>query len=242
VERIVYDRMAAHDTRHWWYRARRTILSRVIAREIILPDPARILEIGCGTGHNLAMLGQFGTVDALEVDPAARAIAARRHGRDVGDAPLPTLAGIPNSAYDLIALFDVLEHIADDHRALVSIRARLVPGGRLLITVPAHAWMWSGHDIANHHFRRYSKSGLRTVLEGAGLKVEMLSAFNSLLFPLAVAARGVARITGKEGSDDALPPAPVNALFHAIFAVEAQLVGRVPMPPGLSLIAIASVL
>ncbi len=240
MDRIIYDRMAEHDSQHWWYRARRKVLASVIAREISMPKGARILEIGCGTGHNLGMLGSFGTVDAIEIDPASRAIAAERLGKPVSDAPLPELAGVAEASYDLIALLDVLEHIADDHAALVAIAKRLKPGGRILLTVPAHPWMWSGHDVANHHQRRYTKSGFRSAIEGAGFRITTFSWLNALLFPAAVAQRLLARATGKEGSDDALPPAPVNAVFEFVFGLEAQLVGRLPLPPGLSLIAVAS--
>ncbi len=241
MDRIIYDRMAEHDTKHWWYRARRKILSSLISRNIILPADARILEIGCGTGHNLSMLAKFGHVDAIEIDPAARAIAADRLGRSVGDAPLPMLAGIGEGQYDLIALLDVLEHIDDDHAALIGIKRLLRPGGRLLITVPAHQWMWSAHDIANHHFRRYSKGQLQRVIDAAGFKHSLLSSFNSLLFPLAVISRFAGRMLGKEGSDDALPSATINRLFEAVFGLEAHLVGRVPLSPGVSLVAIVAV-
>jgi SAM-dependent methyltransferase len=240
MERIIYDRMAEHDTRHWWYRARRKVLSALIKRYAAVPAKAQILEIGCGTGHNLGMLGAFGSVDAIEVDAQARSLASQRLGRDVRNAPLPELSGIAEASYDLIALLDVLEHIEDDHAALVSIGKRLKGNGRVLLTVPAHPWMWSGHDVANHHHRRYTRAAFRAVIEGAGFRIERLSAFNSLLFPLAVAQRGMSKLIGKEGSDDALPSAPINAAFEAIFGLEAHLVGKVPMPPGLSFVAIAS--
>ena len=240
MERVVYDRMAELDSRHWWYRARREILGDLIAREIALPDDARILEIGCGTGHNLAMLGRFGAVDAIEIDGAARAIASRRLGHAVGDAPLPGLPGIPKHHYDLVALLDVLEHVEGDREALVSIAGKLKPGGRILITVPAFPWMWSAHDVVNHHHRRYTKASLRKVVGEAGLRIELLSWFNSLLFPLAAAARLAGRVSGKEDSDDALPPRPVNALFEAIFGLERHAIGRLPFPPGVSLVAIVS--
>jgi len=239
MDRIVYDRMAAHDSTHWWYRARRDILADYLARYGGLPEGARILEIGCGTGHNLPMLAAFGTVDAIEIDPAARAIASRRLGREVGAAPLPTLAGVPKGHYDLIAVLDVVEHIEDDVAALAAMRERLAPGGRNLITVPAHQWMWSAHDVVNYHHRRYSRATLVKAISATGLKPRKLGYFNSLLFPLAAGARVAGRITGRDDSDDAPPAAPLNRLFEGIFRLERHLVGRVPMPPGVSIVTFA---
>lgn len=240
MERVVYDRMAELDSQHWWYRARREILSDLIAREIKLPVDARILEIGCGTGHNIPMLERFGRVDAIEIDAAARAIASRRLGHAVSDAPLPDLPGVADRQYDLIAILDVLEHVEGDREALRSIARKLKPGGRILITVPAFPWMWSAHDVVNHHHRRYTKKTLKTVIGEAGLKLDFMSYFNSLLFPLAAAARLAGRITGKEDSDDALPPKPVNKLFETLFGLERHAIGRIPFPPGVSIAAIVS--
>jgi hypothetical protein len=100
--------------------------------------------------------------------------------------------------------------------------------------------MWSAHDVVNHHTRRYTKRGFREAVESAGLKLELLSYFNSLLFPLAAAARLAGRVTGKEDSDDTLPPAPLNKTFEFLFGLERYAIGRVPFPPGVSLVAIAS--
>jgi len=239
MDRIVYDRMAAHDSTHWWYRARRDILSDYLARYGGLPAGARILEIGCGTGHNLPMLAKFGSVEAIEIDPAARGIASERLGRAVGDAPLPDLPGVERGAYDLVAVLDVVEHIADDVAALAAMRSLLKPGGKVLIAVPAHQWMWSAHDVVNHHHRRYSKRTLSAAIEAAGLRAVKLRWFNSLLFPLAAAARIVGRLRGKDDSDDSPPARPLNALFERIFRLERHLVGRVPMTPGVSLVTLA---
>lgn len=241
MERIIYDRMAELDTRHWWYRARRDVLRDLIAREIRLPAEARVLEVGCGTGHNLAMLAGFGAVDAVELDAQARAVASDRLGRAVIDARLPELDGLNSGAYDLVAALDVVEHVENDVAALKGLARCLAPGGRILITVPAFPFLWSGHDVANHHFRRYTRATLRKAIADAGLKIEMLSWFNSLLFPLAVAQRTASKLTGKEGSDDALPPAPLNAAFETVFRLERHLVGRMSLPPGVSLVAILSV-
>ncbi|WP_205479719.1 class I SAM-dependent methyltransferase [Sphingomonas arenae] len=240
MERIVYDRMAELDQQHWWYRARREVLAALIRRRVRPPAGARILEIGCGTGHNLAMLGQFGDVEAIEVDPAARAVAEQRLGRPVGSAPLPDLTGVPERAFDMIASLDVIEHIEDDAAALASIARRLKPGARFLMTVPAHQWMWSAHDVVNHHHRRYSKRQLKALVDASPLKLEAIGYLNSLLFPVAVAARLAGRITGKDDSDDKLPPAPFNTALERAFALERHLIGRVSLTPGLSLFAIAS--
>lgn len=240
MDRIVYDRMAAHDTTHWWYRARREILSDYLTRYGDLPQGARILEIGCGTGHNLPMLASFGEVDAIEIDETAAAKASERLGKAVGSAPLPELNGVAPGSYDLVAVLDVVEHVEDDVAALKAIASVLRPGGKILITVPAHQWMWSAHDVVNHHKRRYSKTTLISALEKAGLRWRKLRWFNSLLFPVAVAHRVLGKLTGKDDSDDSPPPAPLNAAFEAIFGLERHIVGRLPMPPGLSIIALAS--
>lgn len=240
MERVVYRQMAELDQRHWWYRARRRVLAELILREAMPPPDARVLEIGCGTGHNLAMLGGFGTVDAIELDDEARAIAERRLGREVLNAPLPELAGVPDRAYDLIATLDVIEHIDDDRAALGAIASKLKPGGKLVMTVPAHRWMWSAHDVVNHHKRRYSKAGLRRLIDGSPLKLEKLGYFNSLLFPLAVAERLASKLRGKDDADVKLPSGPLNGALEAIFGAERHLVGRLPLPPGLSLFAVAS--
>jgi SAM-dependent methyltransferase len=240
MERVVYDRMAQYADRHWWYRARREVLADLITRRIRPPADARILEIGCGTGPNLDMLARFGTVDAVEIDPAARAIASQRLGRPVYDAPLPGLEGIPEGAYDLVAILDVLEHVEADREALVSIAGKLKPGGRILIAVPAHPWMWSAHDVVNHHKRRYTKASLAAVIAAAGLKLGFMGYFNSILFPLAAGARLAGRMVRDEDSGDKLPSAPVNFLFERLFRLERYAIGRLPFPPGVSIAAIAS--
>jgi len=154
--------------------------------------------------------------------------------------PLPELAGVKNRHYDLIGAFDVIEHIDDDQAAINSIAAKLKPGGKFVMTVPAHQWMWSAHDTVNHHKRRYSKRGLRRLIEGSPLKLDKIGYFNSLLFPLAIAERLAAKLRGKEDADLKLPFAPLNTALEKTFAAERHLVGRLPLPVGLSLFAVAS--
>jgi SAM-dependent methyltransferase len=238
MERAVFDRMAELDQEHWWFTARRRILAEVIGRVARPPKRARLLEVGCGTGHNLPMLAHFGDVDACELDDAARTLASERFGRSVQEARLPDLSMFPEAGYDVVALLDVLEHVPKDRPALDAILTRLKPGGALVLTVPANKWMWSAHDVAHHHFRRYSRRQLKQLALAAGYRVELLSYFNTLLFPAVAAARIIGKLSGKDAADDRMPSRAVNGLLDRLFGLEAGLIGRLPMPFGVSLIAV----
>ena len=238
MDRKVFDQMAKLDATHWWFTARRRILDGLIERVVKPPQDARILELGAGTGHNLAMLSRFGHVEASELDPIARELASERLGRPVVEAALPDLMMFPAATYDLIALLDVLEHVVDDKGSLAAIFGRLKPGAALLLTVPANPWMWSAHDAAHHHHRRYRKREIAALARAAGYDIELLSPFNSLLFPPIAAVRLIGRLRGDESSDDAMPGALVNKTLEAVFGLERALIGRVPMPFGVSLVAV----
>ena len=238
MERKVYEQMAQLDSRHWWFTARRRILDGVIERIVRPPRNARILELGAGTGHNLGMLSRFGEVEASELDPIARELASERLGRPVVEAALPDLGMFPAGTYDMVALLDVLEHVPDDKGSLKAIYGLLKPGAALLLTVPINPWMWSAHDVAHHHHRRYRKSEIRKLAEDAGFEIELLSPFNSLLFPPIAAVRLAGKLTGKDDSDDAMPSEPVNKLLDTVFGLERSLIGRLPMPFGVSLVAV----
>ena len=100
--------------------------------------------------------------------------------------------------------------------------------------------MWSAHDVVNHHQRRYSKASLKTLIEGSPLKLDSIGYLNSLLFPVAVAQRLASKISGKDEANLAPPAEPINQALERVFAAERRVIGRVPLPPGLSLFAVAS--
>ena len=237
MDRAVFDRMQAQEETHWWFSGRRRVIAALIGRTVNLPDDAKVLEAGCGTGGNLAFLSRFGALDAFEYDSAARAAAELRLGRPVPAGALPdTIPG--RRKYDLIALLDVLEHVEQDTESLRALGARLKVDGCLVVTVPAFGWMWSRHDEVHHHYRRYTRAQLTAVAEAAGLTVVASGYFNFLLFIPALLLRFAKKIAGRDTPDDSLPPAPLNALFKAVFSVERHLIGRVPMPFGLSVFAV----
>lgn len=237
VETHAYLDMAATEDRHWWFVARRQILFHLIA-QLALPPAARILEIGAGSGGNLAMLRAFGEVDAIEGDATARNLAQRRCIAHVYEGWLPDRLPERLACYDLICLFDVLEHIADDVASLVALRHLLKPGGRILVTVPAYKWLWSRHDVLLHHHRRYRRIDLVKLAAKSGFTCARLSYFNMFLLPLVATARFIDQWhSGSTTTGVAIPAAPINDLLHRIFASERFLLRRVDFPTGTSLYA-----
>jgi SAM-dependent methyltransferase len=240
MDRQVYARMAELEDRHWWFAARRRILTEVLARLVARPAAPRLLEAGCGTGGNLAMLSRFGEVAAFEPDAEARRMAQEKSGFDVRDGRLPGDIPFEPGGFDLVAAFDVLEHVEDDLASLRALHAQLRPGGSALITVPAFEFLWSRHDERHHHWRRYAKAALVGRAAAAGFTPVVATCFNSLLFPLIAGVRLGKRILGlDEVEDEVLPPHPINRILYALFASERHLVGRVPLPLGVSLLMIA---
>ena len=239
MELAAYQSLRDSQDRHWWFVGRRRIVAALIARFVALGPNARVLEAGCGYGGNLAMLSEMGKVDAFEFDDDARAHAARLLRRSVAYGRLPDDIGFENERFDLIAMLDVLEHIDDDIASLRTLGERLAPGGALLLTVPAVPWLWSDHDVLHQHKRRYTRRLLEQRLHAAGYEIAGIGYFNSLLFPLALAQRLLARLVGSGSGGHDAPPEPVNGLLAAIFAFERKLVGRIALPIGLSLFAVA---
>lgn len=238
MDRAIYDRMAEVDRDHWWFVARRKIIARLIERHRPKPGPLHILEVGAGTGSNLTMLKCFGSVDAIEPDDGARAIAEARSGLTLKGGYLPDVP-LVDGTYDLIVLLDVLEHIPGDVEALACLRTKLAPGGKILLTVPGSPWMWSAHDTAHHHRRRYTRAGLERVVREAGLRPGFTTHYNSLLFPLIAAVRLANNLFGRDGADDAMPPRPVNALLGAIFGAERHWAASLSIPFGVSMAMVA---
>ena len=215
------------EDRHWWYRERRHLLARAASGLI----PGIALDIGAAGGGNTRVLrelawqavaleygGEGAEVCALRGIPVVRADATRL---PVGPAGL-----------DLVVAFDVLEHIEDDKAAVRGVFEALRPGGRLLVAVPADPALWSAHDEAVGHVRRYTRQTLYDLLAGSGFEVGRMRSWNVLLRP-AVAARR----KNSTGSDLDILPRWLNALLHAVVVTERYLPVR--SMPGVSLLVAA---
>jgi SAM-dependent methyltransferase len=169
----------------------------------------------------------------------ARQIAREKTGRDFLPGHLPDNIPVATASFDLVCLFDVLEHVAEDEASLEAIRHMLKPGGRVVLTVPAHQWLWSTHDVGLHHMRRYSRSLLRGRIEAAGYRIDQLTYTNAALFPVAALARLADRMRKPaRPSGHATPPGPINAVMRAMFSAERRIVPSAALPFGVSLLAV----
>ncbi|MGC5010281.1 class I SAM-dependent methyltransferase [Streptosporangium sp. DT93] len=227
MEATEIRRTVALEDRHWWYRERRAILARELRELRRLGPPGRALDVGAAGGGNTRVLVEHGW-DALVADFSELAVElARERGlraihADARDLPLP------DAGFDLVMAFDVLEHIEEDGRAAGELARVLRPGGTALITVPCDMALWSAHDVASGHVRRYTREELGALLTGAGLVVDRMWSWNVLLRP--VVAR---RRRNTSGSDVTETSPLVNMGLRAVVVAERYL--PVTSLPGVSL-------
>ena len=240
MQEAEYERMYEAEQVSWWFRARRRILSDVIGR-LSLPSDTQIVDIGCGTGGNLPMLEAYGEVTGVEYSPTGAQFARTRTESQIVEGSA-TQTSLENGSFDLATMLDVLEHLEDDKAGLDEVYRVLKPGGHFVFTVPAFMMLWSAHDEALHHYRRYRRPELNHKLAEAGFGVDWISYYNTSLFPPVAAVRLARKlIGGGEASADGVevPPKPINAMLEGLFAVERHVVGRFRLPFGVSLIGVA---
>ncbi|MBL6664898.1 MAG: class I SAM-dependent methyltransferase [Rickettsiales bacterium] len=233
-----YQNMLKCQESHWWFRARRNIIKTIIKR--FHPSPKAILEIGSGTGANSKMLQEFGNLSAVEPYTYARnELKKRLTNAQILEGKLPHDLKL-NQKFDLICLFDVLEHVKEDQQSLETINHHLHKNGKLILTIPAFQFLFSKHDLNLHHFRRYNKKQIINLLKQTNYQIEFISYFNFFLFPLALISRILFKIFPNSKAQDQTPNSTINNLFYTIFNCEKFfLKNNIRFPFGLSIIVIA---
>ena len=254
MDEALYEAMADEQSWHWWYVGRRAMIAQSLDA-MALPVSARLCDVGCGPGGNLALLARYGSVIAIESQARARAYAQALNIAAIVEGSLPNaidweaLWKRQGGAFDVVAALDVLEHVEDDQAALHCLAQGLKPKGRLLISVPAHPWLWSAHDTAHRHFRRYRREELIQKAQACGFHIARLGYFNSFLFfPIAAV-----RLLLKQSSNQSAAPnhrrlerlshaGPLNRLLCHIFKSETIFVNHLRLrhyfPWGVSLMAV----
>lgn len=246
-----YELLYEAEPRHFWFRSRNRLIGSVVER-LVEPWSAgyRVLEVGCGTGNVLQVLEQVCRAgQVIGLDLFAHGL---RYARQRTDCPLlrADLHSLPfGPSFHLVGLFDVLEHLPDDAAALERLHRVLLPGGRLVLTVPAYMQLWSHTDEFAQHYRRYTPSQLHERLRASGFSVASLTHFMTPLYPLLWLGRrlacwlpGTARRTRRELFIQELRVHPLaNALLHGLARCENWALARgLRLPLGASLLAVAS--
>lgn len=213
------------EEKHWWFLARRQIMRDAVRRAVPPGRDKIVVDVGCGTGANIAALAR--DYSAIGIDTSEEGIAfARQRFPDVqfvhGFAPQDL--GDTAGKADVFLIMDVLEHVPDDFQFLSDLLSVAKPGAHFLITVPADKSLWSPHDVAFGHYRRYDRKRLEAVWDGLPVTARLVSHYNSRLYPIVKTLRRISQARGRSwgatSTDFNTPPAPVNRALQNIFAGE----------------------
>lgn len=248
MESEAYDALANEEDQHWWFEGRRRIVRDLLAQHLRPRADRHILDVGCGTGGMYPLLSQFGRTEGADGSDLAIEYATKRFPDfKVSKASLPDR--LPDSAYDVITAFDVIEHLDEPVACLRTMRQHLAPEGQIVITVPAYNALWSRHDEVHHHKRRYRRGLLASQLAEAGLRPVYMTHFNTWLLPPIAAVRLASRLlpsrpvvatNGYSGAGNLREtPGAMNKLLTWLFASERMALRLAPLPAGVSIFAIA---
>lgn len=235
------------ESTYWWFQGRREIILSLLdgCLPSLRPDggtgPLRLLDVGCGTGMLLEDLNQRGCGLGLDFSPVALEYCRQRDLPRLGRADVRHMP-VASASVDLITALDLVEHIRDDVGLLGEFHRILRPGGVAIMSVPAHKRLWSGHDVALHHFRRYEKREFGALVEGAGFAVEKLTFAVAVAYLPATVFRRLKPILrrGAPPTTDEFPlPLWVNAALRRTLTAEARYLRRRNLPFGLSILCIA---
>ena len=241
-----HEKMHRVETRHFWFRGTRRVILAALARSLGRErlSRARVLDLGCGTGLTLSLLPPGARAVGVDFSPAALRFARGRAGHAELLRASAYALPLADRAFDAVLALDVLEHLDDDRAAARELLRVLAPDGVAIVTVPAFRELWSEHDVALEHRRRYRLAEIEAVLRDAGFTIEHASYYNFFLFPLVAAARiaGRARTAlgaGRPATGLSVPAGPVNAVLTAILGSEGMLAPRLRLPIGVSCLVVA---
>ncbi len=239
-----YHKMHALEKQYWWFQGRRRVILDTLKHHAKVQSDAKpvILDIGCGTGMMLEDLQEMGNATGLDFSMVALEYCRNRGIKNLGRADVRNLP-IRENSVDIITALDLIEHIEDDHGLMDEFHRVLKPGGVAIMSVPAHKKLWSGHDVALHHFRRYEKPEFRQLIEGAGLTPTKYTYGMATAYVPAVLVRNWKKLTRKENdghSTDEFPiPSWLNGMLRKSVEVESMWLRRFNLPIGLSLLCVA---
>ena len=237
MESQEYDRMYRLEGSYWWFVGRHDLVKRMLRRHGVVRPDARVLDLGCGTGAMSVALGSQCHVVSADLSPLALSYSARRGIKSLCAADAQRLPFADHSFDGVIAL-DILEHLPDDAASAREICRVLKPGGRVVITVPAYQSLWSGHDLALMHQRRYVASEVRALFEAAGLRVRKLSYAMAFLYPVVWFVRRLTAARTKQEATLVPVPAWANAVLAGLLRAENGAICAADLPFGVTVLCV----
>ena len=229
------------ENHHWWFVSLRLLVVGLV-RSVGRSFPA-ILDVGSGTGGNMAVLSKIGNAYGIEISQDAIDLCKERGLENIAMSPVEAIK-YPEESFDMITCINVLEHVYDPVKALREIKRVLNKDGKAIVVVPAFRMLWSQHDEALCHFRKFEKYSFLQDIEEAGLKTEKVGYFFFTSFfalaPLRIIKRLFSSNKKLETDTESLPPDIINRLLIFLFRLEAKLTKKITLPFGSSLYAVLS--
>lgn len=218
----------------WWYYVRKKIIKKIIGRYLLKKKNLNILDIGTGMGGLLEVLNDYGKISIVETNKNCRVYL--KNNFSYINQIIPNISKIKGK-FDLITIFDALEHIKDDKKIIKKLRLYLNDEGIIIITVPAFQFLWSSHDELSMHFRRYSKKSIKEVFKD--YKEIKISFFNYFLFfPILITRKFFNMLNLKIKQNELANSFLINLILKNIFNIETLLINKIDIPFGTSLYAI----
>lgn len=236
---VEYERMYRCEDHYWWFVSRRELVDALV-RQLPLSPKAIVVDVGCGTGATAAQLQKYGMVIGVDISPLALSWSRQRGLNNLLLAAAERLP-IAHESADVVVATDILEHLDDDVAVLKEFYRTLKPGGYVVVTVPAYSILWSEHDLALMHRRRYVARILAQRSRSVGFEIVRLTYALFFLFPLALTMRLLKRRPppGKE-PEAQLPPLPewLNRFLIRFQRIETSLLTHLRFPWGVSVVAV----
>lgn len=236
-----YEAMYSLEDFYWWFVARRSLTVELLRDQISGLDSVRILDIGCGTGANMTAFAALGEITGIDPSNDALSFCHKRGIQTVVSTQVETMP-FANRTFNVVTALDVLEHTDDDLLALREIQRVCDPSGILFITVPAYGFLWSEHDEALKHRRRYTAHELRNKLTVTGFEVVRTSYFISALFFPILGLRiwqGLRKNSTAPKTSLRVLPKWINTSLIRLLDLEQRLLRRINFPFGVSIVAMA---